>query len=207
MTMPSRGTVLVGKFDQVWRASFSEKSYSTLSRWVSSKVARNAFTAVTTSAVFAPPGLAPSVLRSTAVICCMPPAPPGPPLPVPPLPGSAEPQPETVRTPTASRLAVTEILVRIRTPGRCCPSRVDGVDMVDAPGLHAGVALGGTPRPTSGRASYRNVGGVGTTVAEPGESSTWSGSEPGKNQPFEAVAGAVPGVNPMTAPPPGRAVA
>src|SRR4051812_12320952 len=127
MTMPSRGTVLVGKFDQVWRASFSEKSYSTLSRLASSSVARNAFTAVTTSAVFAPPGLAPSVLRCTAVICCMPP--PGPPLPPPgpadPLgwadpdtddeaPELSEPQPETTSITAARTPAGAEAFMRIR---------------------------------------------------------------------------------------------
>lgn len=70
--------MVVGKFDQVWRAWFSEKSYSTLSRLVSSSVARNAVVACATAAVFAPPGLAPLVLRLTAVNVC-PPPPPGAP--------------------------------------------------------------------------------------------------------------------------------
>src|SRR4051812_14860509 len=86
--MPSRGTVVAGKFDHVWRALLSVKSYSTVSLASASKVARNAFVAVTTSAVLAPPGLTPSVLRFTGVTSCMPP--PGPPPLAPPLGGPPE---------------------------------------------------------------------------------------------------------------------
>src|SRR4051794_37715090 len=121
---PSRGTVVDGKFDHVCRAWLSVKSYSTASRLLSSRVARKASTAATTAAVFAPPGLAPSVLRFTAVTCCMPPGPPVPPPEPPPLGvGDADvddvvvvldplaPQPDTTSTAAAIRPTGTEIFV------------------------------------------------------------------------------------------------
>src|SRR3954451_9840682 len=121
---PLRGTVVDGKFDQVCRAWLSVKSYSTASRLLSSRVARKASTAATTAAVFAPPGLTPSVLRFTAVTCCMPPGPPVPPPEPPPLGvGDADvddvvvvldplaPQPDTTSTAAAIRPTGTEIFV------------------------------------------------------------------------------------------------